>query len=248
MPAASSSGERRASVAPPKHDGIARPVELVAAARRRIFVSPSARWTRLTISSSDSPCSSTTRERLISAEFTSKNGFPWWRPPARHAIFHGVQQRVLLAAVEPVDLVDERDGAPDRTPTGACNRVDLAAQVRHGAADSDTSTNVAFVVSAMTCASEVLPVPAGPNRMTELSWSCSMALRSHEPGPTASSWPTTLRACAGACAPRGRNFDFRSFSISVNSVSMPRIVPCERLFAFSCFVDSTKQPDVKTLF
>ena len=97
---------------------------------------------------------------------------------------------------------------------------------------ADTSTNVAFVVSAMTCASEVLPVPAGPNRMTELNWSCSMALRSHEPGPTASSWPTTSSSVRGRMrTAKGATSDFRSFSISVNKVSMPYIVSCERLFA-----------------
>ena len=53
-----------------------------------------------------------------------------------------------------------------------------------------TSTNSACVVLAMMRASVVLPVPAGPYRMTDESVSCSMARRSQLPGPTAWAWPT----------------------------------------------------------
>ena len=53
-----------------------------------------------------------------------------------------------------------------------------------------TSTNSACVELAIIRASVVLPVPAGPYRMTEESVSCSMARLSHEPGPTACAWPT----------------------------------------------------------
>ena len=51
------------------------------------------------------------------------------------AILDGVEQRVLLRAVEAVDLVDEQDGAlPIRLlAVGRC--LDLAAQVRHRAAN-----------------------------------------------------------------------------------------------------------------
>ncbi len=50
-------------------------------------------------------------------------------------IFHRMQQCVLLAAIEPVDLVDEQDGpqaARDEAPLGLG---DLATQVGHGAPD-----------------------------------------------------------------------------------------------------------------
>ncbi len=86
---------------------------------------------------------------------------------------------------------------------------------------ADTSTNVALVVSAMTWAMDVLPVPAGPNRMTELSVSDSMALRSQLPSPTASPWPTTSssergrrRTASGATSMR------RPVSTSVNNESV----------------------------
>ena len=62
---------------------------------------------------------------------------------------------------------------------------------------AETSTKVAFVCSAMTCASEVFPVPAGPKRMTELKLSPSMALRNQLPGPTASICPTTSSSVRG---------------------------------------------------
>ena len=96
---------------------------------------------------------------------------------------------------------------------------------------ADTSTNVAFVVSATMCASDVLPVPAGPNRMTELRRSCSMALRSQLPRPTASSCPTSSSSERGRMrTARGATSDLRSFSISVNSVSMTTMIACERLY------------------
>ena len=50
---------------------------------------------------------------------------------------------------------------------------------------AETSTNSAWVELAMMRASVVLPVPAGPYRMTEDKTSCSMAFLSHESGPTA---------------------------------------------------------------
>ena len=106
---------------------------------------------------------------------------------------------------------------------------------------ADTSTNAAFVLSAMTCASEVFPVPAGPNKMTELNRSCSMAARSQLPGPTASFWPTTSSSERGRIrTASGATSDFRSFSMSVNNVSMSGMVSCERLFAYTGFVEITQ--------
>lgn len=113
-----------------------------------------------------------------------------------------MEQRVLLAAVETVDLVDEQDGSK------ACIvRRFSAALISRRRSDTvppmaETSTKVAFVCSAMTCASEVFPVPAGPKRMTELKLSPSMALRNQLPGPTASICPTTSSSVRGACAPQ----------------------------------------------
>ena len=52
------------------------------------------------------------------------------------AVLHGVEQGVLLAAVEAVDLVDEQDGAPAVDDQAALCRVDLLAQVLHRAGDS----------------------------------------------------------------------------------------------------------------
>jgi len=51
---------------------------------------------------------------------------------------------------------------------------------------ADTSTNSAWVCAAMIRASDVLPVPAGPKRITDESISDSIALRSQVPSPTAS--------------------------------------------------------------
>ena len=53
----------------------------------------------------------------------------------QHAILHGVQQRVLLAAVEAVDLVDEQDGAQTERRQALVGGIDFAAQIRNRAAD-----------------------------------------------------------------------------------------------------------------
>src|SRR5450759_892654 len=70
---------------------------------------------------------------------------------------------------------------------------------------AETSAKNALVVLAMTFARLVLPLPAGPYRISEESSSRSMALRSAVPGPTASFWPTNssrvrgrMRAARGA--------------------------------------------------
>ena len=86
---------------------------------------------------------------------------------------------------------------------------------------ADTSTNSDSVRSAIIWASEVLPVPAGPNRMTELRESLSMAVRSQLPSPTAACCPTNSSRLRGRMrTARGATFRRSSFSISVKRVSM----------------------------
>ena len=59
------------------------------------------------------------------------------RGPHEHEqpVLHGVEQRILLAAVEAVDLVHEQDGAQAAHEQSLLRRVDLAAQVGDGAPD-----------------------------------------------------------------------------------------------------------------
>ena len=52
-----------------------------------------------------------------------------------HAVLHRMQKRILLAAVEAVDLVHEQDGAQPAHGQALLGRVYLAAQIRHRAAD-----------------------------------------------------------------------------------------------------------------
>ena len=66
-------------------------------------------------------------------------------------------------------------------------------------------TNSAFVMSAMTCASVVLPVPGGPEKMTEGNRSASIARRSNLPGARICSCPANssrdrgrIRVASGA--------------------------------------------------
>ena len=66
-----------------------------------------------------------------------------------------------------------------------------------------------FVPLAMTRARVVLPVPGGPEKISDESWSFWMARRSRRPGPTMCSWPTNssrlrgrMRAARGSAPPR----------------------------------------------
>ena len=160
------------------------------------------------------------------AEFTSKKGFSVVAPTSTtSAVFHRMQQRVLLAAVEAVDLVDEQDGAQAPHDETLLRRVDFPAQVGHRAPDGrHLHEGGAASISAMTWASDVLPVPAGPKRMTELNVSCldgraQPAALAHGLRPAR----PPRRACAAACAPPAEpHRDFRSFSIAVNKVSIAR--------------------------
>ena len=85
----------------------ARPRSVSARARRRIVA----------ISSSVSGWSVSTRARDSRAEFTSKEGFSVVAPMSDdRPVLDGRQEGVLLALVEPVDLVDEEDGPPPSPP------------------------------------------------------------------------------------------------------------------------------------
>ena len=161
------------------------------------------------------------RDRESSAVFTSKYGFSVVAPTSTRVRFSdGVQQGVLLGAVEAVDLVDEQDGAPAH----ASSRSSAALISRRRSLTvppmAETSTNSACVVLAMMCAMEVLPVPAGPNRMTLESTSCSMARRSHESGPTACCCPTSSSSVRGRMRTASGAFALRVFSVAEKIVSM----------------------------
>src|SRR5690606_25950504 len=62
---------------------------------------------------------------------------------------------------------------------------------------AETCTNSALVTVAIIRASVVFPLPGGPQRMSELSRSCSIARRSSVPGPTTCSWPTNSSSVRG---------------------------------------------------
>ena len=88
-----------------------------------------------------------------------------------------------------------------------------------------TSTKTALVLCAITCAMEVLPVPAGPYKITEDSASFSMARRSQVPLPTASSCPTTSFMVRGRMrTARGAALKRVSLSTSAKRLSMPSIL------------------------
>ena len=97
--------------------------------------------------------------------------------------FDAGQERVLLRLVEPVDFVDE----DDRAAAGAAAAHPRAAAMTSlislmPASTALNGTKCALVISAMTRASVVLPVPGGPQRMIDCSRSRSIASRSGLPG------------------------------------------------------------------
>ena len=65
---------------------------------------------------------------------------------------------------------------------------------------ADSDTKAAPVARATIRASVVLPVPGGPQRMSEGTWSASMARRRKRPSPVTCSWPTNSAERAGAHA------------------------------------------------
>src|SRR4029453_8058300 len=118
------------------------------------------------------------------------------RPDQNHrAVLDPGQQGVLLALVEPVDLVDEQDAAP---PQGAQPLAGRGARTSlTPALVADSSSKCDRVALAMMWASEVLPVPAGPHRITERSSSASIRARRALWGPSTWPWPTNSSSVRG---------------------------------------------------
>ena len=170
----------------------------------------------------------------MSAEFTSKNGFSVVAPTSTSTLSSTACKSASCWLLLKRWISSTKSMV--RIPPVSSLR--SAAEISRRRSDTvppmaETSTNVALVVSATTCAMEVLPVPAGPNRITELSVSDSMALRSQLPSPTASACPTTsssvrgrMRTASGATSMR------RALLTSVNneSVFMNSILSLYRTF------------------
>ena len=162
------------------------------------------------------------REREMSAEFTSKNGFSVVAPTRMTTRFSTacrsascwLRLKRWISSTKRIVFV----------PADASLRSAAEISLRRSATVppiAETSTNAERVVSAMMRAMLVLPVPAGPNRITDESASAVMARASQLPGPTASFCPRSsesergrMRTASGATA------YFARLSISVKSVSM----------------------------
>ena len=104
--------------------------------------------------------------------------------------------------------------------------------------------NLACVISAMTRASVVLPLPGGPEKITEGKRSASMARRKSLPGPRICSWPTNsssergrMRVASGAAlsaASTASSCSKRSCTPQNYGVHvMQAIVPCDQEGAIS---------------
>ena len=78
------------------------------------------------------------------------------------------------------------------------------------------------VMLAMMYARVVLPLPGGPQRIMEGSWSASIALLRVRPSPTRCSWPTnSLKLTGRMRAASGASLPFL-FSISCSKMSISR--------------------------
>ena len=145
-----------------------------------------ARRTRCSMSSSARCSSSTTRLRDSSAEFTSKYGFSVVAPIMTTVRFSTAWSRASCWErekrwISSMNKMVRRSNIMRRCfASSISRRRSLTVPVT-----AETSTNSLLVCAAMICANVVLPVPAGPYRITLESTSCSMADRSQEPGPTA---------------------------------------------------------------
>ena len=142
----------------------------------------------------------------MSAEFTSKYGFSVVAPTSTTTLSSTACSRASCC-VRLKRWISSTKSMVRRPPVSRrCSAASISRRRSFTVpVMADTSTNSACVVFAMMRASVVLPVPAGPYRMTEDSVSCSMARRSQESGPTACSWPTyspsvrgRMRAASGA--------------------------------------------------
>ncbi len=107
------------------------------------------------------------------------------------------QQGVLLGLVEPVDLVEEQDRALPVLAEAVLGLGGHLADVLHAGGHRRQRLERLAVVPAMSRASVVLPVPGGPQRITDDSRSASIRARSGRPGPSRWSWPTTSSSVAG---------------------------------------------------
>jgi hypothetical protein len=106
------------------------------------------------------------------------------------------QEIILLALVEMMNLVDEKNGRF----SGALELLGFVNDFLRSLTPEVTAeklTDTAFADSAMSRASVVLPVPGGPQKINDRSFpEPSMPLRSF-PGPSRCSWPTNSSRLAG---------------------------------------------------
>ena len=157
----------------------------------RPWGSSRARRTSVRTDPSSRGWSSTTRDREMRAELTSKYGFSVVAPMRMTVRSSTAWSRAsccerLKRWISSTKRIVRRPVESSRLSAASISRRrSLTVPVM-----AETSTNSACVVLAMMRASVVLPVPAGPYRMTDESVSCSIALRSHEPSPTACACPT----------------------------------------------------------
>ena len=120
------------------------------------------------IASSSSDLKSSTRARDRSAAFSSKDGFSVVAPDERDgAVLHHGQEGVELGAVEAVDLVHEQQRALARGRGGARAASNTFFRSATPEKIAEICSKCSSVSWASSRATVVLPVPGGPQKISE---------------------------------------------------------------------------------
>ena len=172
---------------------------------------------RLRRSSASSASSRMTRLRDSSAALTSNDGFSVVAPSSVTVAFSTcgstascwpLLKRWISSMKRMVRLSPSRRRSRARSTT--LRRSATPALV------ALTASKVALVAPAISAASVVLPLPGGPQRMSDGTSPASTARRSTVPAPMARCWPTNssnvrgrIRVASGACAAASVGFRLR---------------------------------------
>ena len=121
------------------------------------------------------------------------------RPDERdRAILDVGKQGVLLGLVEAVDLVEEQDRAAARAGRAAPGpRRSGRGRRATPAMTADRVAKWAPISPASSRARLVLPVPGGPQKISDARWPRAMLRRSGPRSPTRCSWPTNSSRLRG---------------------------------------------------
>ncbi len=113
------------------------------------------------------------------------------------AVFHHRQEGILLRAIEAMHLVDEQQRALARSRGARAPHRTPSSDRRRRRTPRKSARTRSSVASASSRATVVLPVPGGPQKISEPSERASSMRVSAPSGPRMRSWPTTSASVRG---------------------------------------------------